>query len=109
MRSRFPQLARAMGEGEGMNAAELTALNELLDSECGWRVEIGRYADGGEFFRVFSTVLNEARADIDTFVGVMPICTTGGAFVSTGALCQHYYLKGLSVRDASKVEAPAPG
>jgi hypothetical protein len=95
-----------MEEGQGMNAAELTALNELLDIECGWRVEIGQNACGGEFFRVFSTVPNEDRADINTFVGVMPTCTTVGAFVSTGALCQHYYLKGLNVRDVSKVDSP---
>ena len=87
-----------------MNAAELTELNELLQSECGWRVEIGLNASGGEFFRVFATGRCDACADIDTFVGVMPICTTFGAFVSSGALCQHYYHKGQSAGDCSKAK-----
>ena len=92
-----------------MNKSELKALNELLKEECGWLVEVGvSPASGEEFFLVF-----EARPDTDTertqgsatrldskptkgaFVGVMPICTTLGALVSSGSLCQYYYQKGL--------------
>lgn len=103
-----------------MNKSELKALNRLLKEECGWLVEIGvSPASGDEFFRVY-----EARPDTDTdtdthtgaertqanatrlrseptrgaFVGVMPICTTLAALVSSGALCQYYYQKGLSAR-----------
>ncbi|GFZ73580.1 hypothetical protein PSE10C_43220 [Pseudomonas amygdali pv. eriobotryae] len=50
-----------------MNAAELAELSELLESECGWRVEIGLNASGSEFFRVFTTGRVDACADIDTF------------------------------------------
>lgn len=97
-----------------MNKSELKALNELLKEECGWLVEVGvSPASGEEFFRIY-----EARPDTDTdtgaertqasatrlyseptrgvFVGVMPICTTLAALVSSGALCQYYYLKGLN-------------
>lgn len=87
-----------------MNAAELIELNELLENECGWRVEIGQYAGGGEFFRVFTTRPDDALINMDTFVGVMPICTSFGAFVSSGALCQHYYQKGLGASDCSKAK-----
>ena len=105
-----------------MNKSELKALNELLEEECGWLVEIGvSPASGEEFFRVY-----EARSDTDTdtgagaertqasatrlrseptrgaFVGVMPICTTLAALVSSGALCQYYYQKGLNARHNPK-------
>ncbi|MGP5445902.1 hypothetical protein, partial [Pseudomonas helleri] len=105
-----------------MNKSELKALNSLLKEECGWLVEIGvSPASGDEFFRVY-----EARPDTDTdtdtdaertqanatrlrseptrgaFVGVMPICTTLAALVSSGALCQYYYQKGLNARHNPK-------
>lgn len=103
-----------------MNKAELKPLNELLKEECGWLVEVGvSPGSGEEFFCVY-----EACPDTDTdtdininaerpqasatrlhseptrgaFVGVMPICTTLAALVSSGALCQYYYQKGLSAR-----------
>lgn len=97
-----------MKGGECMNASELKALNDLLEKECGWLVEIGVSPVGGEeFFRVYEAFIDHTLADADglnpepcrgTFVGVMPICTTLGAFLSSGSLCQYYYQKGLSAR-----------
>lgn len=99
---------------KNINESELKALNGLLKEECGWLVEIGvSPASGEEFFRVY-----EALPDTDTgaertqasrtgrrseptrgaFVGVMPIVTTLAALVSSGALCQYYYQKGLNAR-----------
>lgn len=83
-----------------MNTVELKALNDLLGAECGWRVETGGNAGGEEFFRVFMIRPNDDSDDTDGFVGVMPICTTFGAFVSAGALCQYYYQKGRVVSEA---------
>ncbi|MGE8462377.1 MAG: hypothetical protein ACN6P0_15070 [Pseudomonas capeferrum] len=104
-----------------MNKSELKALNDLLKEECGWLVEVGiSPASGEKFFRFY-----EARPDHDhesdsqakrtrastttphqepspgAFVGVMPICTTLGALVSSGALCQYYYQKGLKASSAT--------
>ncbi|GID03071.1 hypothetical protein [Pseudomonas sp. 008] len=92
-----------------MNTVELKALNELLENECGWRVEIGVSPAGGEeFFRIYEGLPDEAKPNPErspgTFVGVMPICTTFGAFVSSGALCQYYYQKGLNAHDDAKSE-----
>jgi hypothetical protein len=86
-----------------MNAVELKALNELLEKECGWRVELGVLPAGGEeFFRVYEAQPDESQPKSErssgNFVGVMPMCTTYAAFVSSGALCQYYYLKGESRR-----------
>jgi hypothetical protein len=93
---------------ERMNTSELIALNDLLHKECGWLVEVGvSPVDGEEFFRVYEAFLNHTPADADRpnpeptrgmFVGVMPICTTLGAFIGSGALCQYYYQKGLNAR-----------
>lgn len=83
-----------------MNVVELKALNDLLGSECGWRVEIGEYAGGDDFFRVFLARPDDGLSDTDGFVGVMPICTTFGAFVGAGALCQYYYQRGQMEREA---------
>ena len=97
-----------------MNAVELKALNELLENECGWRVEIGvSPVSGEEFFRVYEGEPDDAWSDEaqpsperspGTFVGVMPICTTFGAFVSSGALCQYYYQRGLSAHNGTESE-----
>ena len=89
-----------------MNAVELRELNDVLENECGWRVEIGvSPVSGEEFFCVYEALPDERRAcgaQVDaerlklSFVGVMPICSTLGAFVSSAALCQYYYQKGRS-------------
>ncbi|XYQ96389.1 hypothetical protein ACTABX_07075 [Pseudomonas syringae] len=101
-----------------MNRSELKALNDLLEEECGWLVEVGvSPASGEKFFRVYETRPDtnaNANANAErtqasanrlhsestrsAFVGVMPICTTLGALVSSGALCQYYYQKGLNAR-----------
>jgi hypothetical protein len=94
---------------ECMSASELKALNDLLEKECGWLVELAVSPVGGEeFFRVYEAFPDHTPADADgpnpepsrgAFVGVMPMCTTPGAFLSSGSLCQYYYQKGLSARD----------
>lgn len=103
-----------------MNESELKALNGLLKEECGWLVEIGvSPASEEEFFRVYEALPNtNTNTNTDNgaertqasrtgrrseptrgaFVGVMPICTTLAALVSSGALCQYYYQKGLNAR-----------
>jgi hypothetical protein len=93
-----------------MNAVELRELNDVLEEECGWQVQLGvSPATGEEFYCVYEfrnaespgTELNSERV-LTSFVGVMPICTTLGAFVSTASLCQHYYQKALSERTPLK-------
>lgn len=94
--------------GDRMNTSEIKVLNDLLEKECGWLVEVGvSTADGEEFFRVYEAFLAHTPSDANrpnpepsrgAFVGVMPICTTLGALISSGALCQYYYQKGLNAR-----------
>lgn len=77
-----------------MDRVQLRALNLALKKECGWRVEVGVSThDGLEFLRLFEHRPLSKKAD-DTFIGVMPICTTLSALVSSAGLCDFYYQKG---------------
>jgi len=87
-----------------VDRVQLRALKLTLKKECGWRVEIGVSPhDGHEFLRLYEHS-PLSKKEHDTFIGIMPICTTLSALVSSAGLCNFYYQKGMG---AEKTTLPA--